>query len=387
MPSSVAKAESNVPSADRIVEAVHYLTRQKACSMAWLGEDLRVRECFGPLTDHLPVGTLVTGAMDALLGLDDDILALRSHPDHPLTLPNVLPVDARSHEERTTLSVYWMPEHAQYLLLVTRSASFADIEYRLAAEVRGRAIAEAEVAAQARVVQRINHELGIANRDLKEFASVISHDLRAPLRGVRYAASDAKAALAANDGEAALAHIEKAMAQARRMGAMLTGLLDYARAGRKTDEAETVSTGELAAEIVSSIQAGTTHAIAIEGTWPTIVTLAEPLDIVLRNLIDNAVKHHDLEDGHIIVRAEQVADRLAISVIDDGPGIAPDWHQAVFQPFRQMADSEHADGAGIGLALVKRTVERFGGRIDLTSDPSVGRGTTFRVAWPLSLSE
>lgn len=387
MPSSDAKAESNVQLDGRIIEAVHYLTRHKACGMAWIGEDLRVRECYGPLTAHIAVGAPVTATVDALLGLDDEILALRASPNRPLALPNVLPVEARSREERTTLAIYWMPEHEQFLLLVTRSASFADIEYRLAAEVRGRAIAEAEVAAQARVVQRINHELGIANRDLTEFASVISHDLRAPLRGVRYAASDAKAALAANDGEAALAHIEKAIAQARRMGAMLTGLLDYARAGRKTDEVETVSTGELAEEIVSSIQAGTTHAIAIEGTWPTIVTLAEPLDIVLRNLIDNAVKHHDLEDGHIIVRAEQVADRLAISVIDDGPGIAPDWHQAVFQPFKQMADSENADGAGIGLALVKRTVERFGGRIDLISDPSAGRGSTFRVAWPLSLSE
>ncbi len=385
MPSSAVKVEGAVASPGRIADAIRFLAEESACGMVWLDVDLRVRDRYGRTTAEIPIGAVVTSTIDALTGLDEDILALRSMPGRPLTIPNVLATSARSREERVTFTLYWMPEQMQYLLLITRAASFAEVEYRLAAEVRARAIAEAEVAAQARVVSRINQELATANRDLQEFASVISHDLRAPLRGVRYSASDARTALATGDTPAAIAHVEQTLAQARRMSAMLTGLLDYARAGRKTDAAEAVCTGDLATEIVASIKAGSPHEIVVEGVWPTIVTVAEPLDIVLRNLIDNAVKHHDREAGRIVVRAEPAADDLAITVVDDGPGIEPEWHEAIFLPFRQVADASEADGAGIGLALVKKTVERFGGSIEVESNPSAGRGTTFRVAWPLKL--
>lgn len=384
MPSSAVKVDSSVASPERIVDAVGFLARRGAHGMAWLDGELRVSEQFGTMTEDLQPGVVVTAAIDALSGLDEEIFALKATPERALTIPNVLAAKARSREERVNFTLYWMPEPRQFLLLITRASSFADIEYRLAAEVRARAIAEAEVAAQARVVSRINQELGAANRDLQEFASVISHDLRAPLRGVRYSATDSKAALEAGDTASAIAYIERTLAQSRRMSSMLTGLLDYARAGRKADALESVDTRELAEEIVDSIRAGRAHEINVEGDWPTIVTLAEPLDIVLRNLIDNAVKHHDRDNGRIIAHAELSADRLIISIADDGPGIDPQWHDAIFLPFKQVADSEEADGAGIGLAMVKKTVERFGGEIEVRSEPSVRRGATFRVGWPLA---
>ena len=116
---------------------------------------------------------------------------------------------------------------------------------------------------------------------------------------------------------------------------------------------------------------------------PTFATIAQPLDIVLRNLIDNAVKHHDLEAGRIIVHAEDGGENWIFSVADDGPGIPRDWHDAIFEPFKRILDEEEApEGSGIGLALVKKTVEWFGGRIEIRSDPAARRGTTFRVHWP-----
>ena len=387
MPSSAARAEQcGVASGERIVEAVRFLAGESACGLVWLDGDLRVRERYGMMTAHLEPGTAITSALDALLGLDADILALESAPGRTLVVPNVLVTGARSRDERATFVIYWMADLRQFLLVITRAASFADIEYRLAAEVRARAIAEAEVAAQTRMVSRINQELQTANRDLQEFASVISHDLRAPLRGARYAASDCRAALLSGEIDVAAAHAEQTLSQVRRMGAMLTGLLDYARAGRKTEAVSPVDTAALAEEVAASIRAGTMHEIVVEGRWPTIVTLAEPLDILLRNLIDNAVKHHDRDAGRIVVRADPHADHLAISVSDDGPGIEPAWHEAIFLPFKTIAD-EQVDGAGIGLALVKKTVERFGGSIEVESDPAVARGTTFRLAWPLALPE
>jgi len=386
MQSSAAKADCDEAGSTRIMEAMRFLARQGSRGTAWLDPELRVVQRFGLLTDGLTLGVPVVETFDALVGFEEELLALKALPEpKPLVLPNVLPAKADAKGTRVTVSVYWMAEERQFLLVISRSVSFAEIEYRLAAETRARAIAEAEVAAQARIVQRINQELAEANRDLQEFASVISHDLRAPLRGLRYAASDAKTALSSGDAEAAAAGIDQALALSRRMGAMLTGLLDYARVGRKTDTAEDVRTGELASEIACSIAAGATQRIAVEGDWPTITTVVEPLDIVLRNLIENAVKHHDRADGQITVRGAPDGDWLVISVHDDGPGIDPAWHDAIFLPFRQIADTDDADGAGIGLALVKKTVERFGGSIEVASDPSKCRGATFKVSWPLIL--
>jgi hypothetical protein len=280
--------------------------------------------------------------------------------------------------------MYWMAGESCYVLLIARAVSRHDVAQRLAAETRKRLMAEEALAAKAQELARANAELAAANHDLAEFAYVISHDLRAPLRGLRYAATDAQAALVGGEAEAATEHLTRVIERARRMGAMLTGLLEYSRIGRKSDAAVVLDTRALAEEIAASSTEGSPHRITVEGTWPELETIAEPLDIVVRNLVDNAVKHHDGERGCIRVACEETADRLIITVADDGPGIEPEWHRAIFEPFKQIADADEAppDGAGIGLALVKKTVERFGGSVSVESDPARARGTTFRVEWP-----
>ena len=376
-----------MPAPDRIVATAHFMAERGIYGVVWLDAELRAVERLGAMVGNIPLGVSVTESVAVFLGFDDEIRALRAEPHRSLAIPNVLMEEATQNVERVNLAVYWIVEQGAYLLLMARAVSRADLEYALTAEVRGRMIAEAEVAAQANVIQRANDEFAAANRDLEEFAYVISHDLRAPLRGVRYAATDAQAALVGGDADATMGHLERVVLQARRMSTMLTGLLEYARIGRKTDAAAVLDVGALAAEIAASSGEESGFSVTVEGIWPEIVTVAEPLDIVLRNLVDNAIKHHDAEDGRVVIRAGDAGRFLAISVIDDGPGIAPEWHQAIFEPFKQVADSEQApDGSGIGLALVKKTVERFGGEIQVRSDPARARGTTFRVTWPKEIA-
>src|SRR5690606_14524051 len=106
------------------------------------------------------------------------------------------------------------------------------------------------------------------------------------------------------------------------------------------------------------------------GEWPLLQTVLVPLDLVLRNLIENAVKHHDKTDGTVIVSASLDDQALTIGVADDGAGIPSEWHAAIFEPFRRMSEEPSADSSGIGLALVRRTVEAVGGRIQVRSDPA-----------------
>jgi signal transduction histidine kinase len=118
--------------------------------------------------------------------------------------------------------------------------------------------------------------------------------------------------------------------------------------------------------------------------WPTLETLRAPLDLVLRNLIDNAVKHHDREDGLVRVAGSEGASDFEISISDDGPGIATKHCEAILLPFRKLA--EHTDGQGMGLAVVSRTLELLGGRLAVLSCPHGGRGATFRVTWPKTIT-
>ena len=376
----------DVPAID-LVNAGRFLAARELYGMVWADADLVAVQRFGDMVDFIPLGKLITESVLPLLGFDDQLLALKRRPKRTVAIPNVLLDSSDRRGPRINLSVFWLAGERRFLLLIARAVSRTDLEVELTAQVRARAIAEADVTAKSRIIARANEELTRANQDLQEFASVISHDLRSPLRRLRYFAGDAETAITAGDLAAATANLDHLRQQAKRMSAMLTGLLEYSRIGRKTEAIEMVDTTALAQEIIDSIERPEGLDIGIEGHWPTFSTLAQPLDIVLRNLIDNAVKHHDLEAGLILVHAEETEDMWIFSVADDGPGIPCDWHDAIFEPFKRIADEEVApEGSGIGLALVKKMVEWFGGRIEIRSDPSARRGTTFRVHWPKKIT-
>jgi signal transduction histidine kinase len=114
---------------------------------------------------------------------------------------------------------------------------------------------------------------------------------------------------------------------------------------------------------------------------PELVTRRTALEQVFTNLINNAIKHHTREDGRVEITATLQGEVYRFDVVDDGPGIAPEYHQRVFEIFRTLNNINDPDSTGIGLAIVKKLVELQGGTILLESE--VGRGTTFRFTWPL----
>jgi signal transduction histidine kinase len=116
-------------------------------------------------------------------------------------------------------------------------------------------------------------------------------------------------------------------------------------------------------------------------------TLRAPLDLVLRNLAGNALQHHDKASGTVTVACEDRPLALAISISDDGPGIDPRHHAAIFLPFRTLKGGEDCNSTGMGLAAVKKTIESAGGTIEVTSNAPAERGTTFKVIWPKALRD
>ncbi len=343
--------------------------------LVWLDGDLMVTDRYGRLCDFIALGCPIGQSLLPLYGLDEQIRATSQPEGRPLQLPAVTIRQAGAPQHRLDLTVIWSARQRRYLVLVARATAGAELEQHLAQQMRARLMAEADATALARQLAR-------ANRDLEEFASIISHDLRAPMRAMRYLTEDAEASLAGGDTAVIAGKLARVREQSLRLNTMLAALFEYSRAGYKQDVVSIVDTRALVESVVRSLPQQTSLRIDIGGDWPVIDTVAAPLDLVVRNLIDNAIKHHDRSEIRIGVVAEWSGEWLEFAVSDDGPGIAIEHHAAILMPFRRLSRLESSASSGMGLALVKRTIEAVGGRLEIHSDPRQRRGATFRVAWP-----
>jgi len=121
--------------------------------------------------------------------------------------------------------------------------------------------------------------------------------------------------------------------------------------------------------------------VRAEGGLPVIVTAGAQLEQVLRNLINNAIKHHDKQNGEVVLSGKRVGDVVEFCVRDNGPGIAPQFHDKIFQLFQTLKRRDEVEGSGMGLAVVKKLVEQQNGRITVHSRGD-GTGSEFRFGWP-----
>jgi len=221
-------------------------------------------------------------------------------------------------------------------------------------------------------------ELERSNADLEQFAYVASHDLLSPLRAVTRLAELLEEALDSGDREDAARRLSELRSRVHRMEDLTGELLDYSRAGRDAHVISRVDTRELVDQVTFLVAPPEGFTVRTEGELPVLETCRPPLEQVLRNLIANAVTHHDRPDGTVTVSAAPAGRFWQFRVADDGPGIPPRFHERIFHMFQKLGTDR--TGHGLGLALVKKIVERYGGRVTLESEE--GRGAAFTFTWP-----
>lgn len=378
---SADETNRQTPRPAPLLAAGMMLAERGIYGMIWVDEKLEITARYGRLVSFAEIGEPVTLALLPLMGLEAEIRDLKASDGQVIEIPDVAIVGKDGSTPKVNISVFWSKDEGCFLVVLTRFSQRTDLEVELSRQIRARLMAEAEVMQTSKELAKTNAELGRANRDLEEFASIISHDLKAPMRHLRYIVDEIEASASDQLPEAALSKLEDLKDQARRMASMLTSLLEYSSAGRKEETAEEVDTHGLVHAITSSMRPPPGFEIEIAGFWPTIATVVAPLDLVLRNLIDNAIKHHDRAEGLVRLTCSDQGEALLITVEDDGPGIPSERHEAAFQPFRRLKPGR-TDGQGMGLAFVRRWVGAAGGRLSLESDPAKRRGTTFRLVWP-----
>lgn len=228
-------------------------------------------------------------------------------------------------------------------------------------------------------LERKNRALEKSNADLSQFAYIASHDLKSPLNAISQLASwirdDCLELLPAES----VKHLDLMMGRCKRMSRLLSDLLNYSKVGKYNYAPQDIDFKSLVNEQVNLIDAENFifHVDEAQLIVPVI-----PFELILRNLISNAIKHHDKKPGVITLKAEVFADEQVITVTDDGPGIPPDMHDKAFKMFNTLKSRDEVEGSGMGLSMVKQIVSHYHGQVKIK--PSFERGTSVVFRWPIN---
>lgn len=232
-------------------------------------------------------------------------------------------------------------------------------------------------------VERANRELERINKELEAFAYVASHDLKSPLRGVAQLSTWIEEDLAEHQYDSVTDHTRMLRNRISRMEKLLDDMLLFYRAGKNDKNSTVIDVKRMALDLFEIQNNKPDLHLELAADLPVFTTLKIPFEQVLRNLFSNAIKHHDLETGKIRLDFENPdGEFYMFSVCDDGPGIPDKYQQRIFGMFQTLKPRDELEGSGMGLALIKKIVENYGGNIAVKSE---GRGACFRFSWPKNL--
>jgi signal transduction histidine kinase len=230
----------------------------------------------------------------------------------------------------------------------------------------------------------LTEKLQKSNKELNAFAYAASHDLKAPLRVIHNASTWLLEDLEPFLTDEMRENMGLLRSRVTRMENLLDDLLEYSRFGGSPDPQnyELISGEAMLDNIAVLLSPPPGFAVVAEPCFAQARMIRMPIQQVLINLIGNAIKHHHMAVGRITLSVEDQGEMLAFAVCDDGPGIAPQHHERIFQMFQTLKPRDQVEGSGMGLAMAQKHVETYGGKISVQSAP--GLGSVFRFTWPKS---
>lgn len=245
--------------------------------------------------------------------------------------------------------------------------------YRFVRDVTERKMAEER---QAQLLK----ELESANQELNDFAYIVSHDLKAPLRAIGSLANWILTDYTDKFDKDGKEQMNLLLSRVKRMHDLIEGILQYSRVGRTREEKAQVDLNELVPGIIDMIAPSETIEIKIENELPTILCEKIRIQQVFQNLLSNAIKFMDKPKGTIKIGCVENNGYWMFSVADNGPGIEEKHFAKIFQIFQTLSPRDEFESTGIGLSVVKKIIEMYGGKVWVES--KVNSGSTFSFTLP-----
>jgi len=216
------------------------------------------------------------------------------------------------------------------------------------------------------------------NKELDQFAYIISHDLKAPLRAINNL-SEWIVEDMPEMPEAVNANFGLLRGRILRMENLINGVLDYSRIGRTKIEKETTDLTKMLIQIFDSIVPTEGFEIYIADNIPEIKIARILFQQIFSNLISNAVKYNDKPIGKIECLYESLPDFHQFTIKDNGPGIEEVYHKRVFKVFQTIEARDKKESTGIGLSIVQKIIEEAGGTIRIESEENKGASFIFTI--------
>lgn len=307
------------------------------------------------------------------------IADLETHPCEPAS-PIEIKVEilGKEHIIEAVVSDF---EHMRDSLADKIDALSKEIDIRREAEHELRRLNE-ELEAR---IQKRTATLEAANKELRDFAYVVSHDLKAPLRAISRLAHWLSQDYEEHFDEAGQNMVTLLIGRVKRLDNLIDGILQYSRVGRANTDEEPVDLNHLIPEVIDSLAVPEHARIIIEDALPVVRGNAIQLSQVFQNLLSNAIKFLDKPQGLITIRCQPQDATWVFTVTDNGPGIEERYWERIFEMFQTLTPRDQHESTGIGLAIVKKIVALYGGRVGV--DSIVGEGSTFWFTLPKNLSE
>jgi len=233
---------------------------------------------------------------------------------------------------------------------------------------------------QNNIIENKSLQLQKSNERLKEFAYIVSHDLKAPLRGIRNIAGwlcEDSGPYLNNEGKAHLKLLEK---QVVKMEQLISSVLEYSKAENQKKGSEWIELDDLTNELVESIGTDGKTVFTLKIGVSRMLGAKVVVWQVLQNLVSNSIKHNNKEKGKVEIEVRDTGTQLHFTVSDNGPGINDLEREKIFELFTTSGSPDGYTNTGIGLPVAKKLVEESGGKIWLESMPE--KGTSFHFTLP-----
>ena len=229
---------------------------------------------------------------------------------------------------------------------------------------------------QAELIEKVDN----INKELKDFASIVSHDLKAPLRGIKSLAGWLLDDCSDRLGDQGKEQINLLLGRVERMYNLIDGVLQYSIVGRTEEKVVPVNLNKFVPEIIDMLVPPKNIKVTVESDLPVIKCEETQIMQLFQNLLSNAIKYMNKPQGWVKVSCTEEDDDWKFSVADNGPGIEEKNFEKIFRMFQVVAVSDEFQGTGVGLTVAKKIVELHGGKIWVES--KVGEGSTFFFTLP-----